>query len=304
MPYINSTDGVSLFFRDWGDGQPVLFCSSWALSSIQWQYQMITLAEAGKRCIAYDRRGHGRSDDPGRGYGYDTLADDLANLIEQLDLQDLTLVAHSMSGGEVVRYLTRHGNRRVARVLFLAPTLPFPLKTAANPAGIEPAAFDAVHAQWRSDFGKWTSENEGAYFGDGLPGCHVSELTRAWTRADLLSTSLLAVLECGQALSQTDFREELSAVEVPTLVIHGDHDASAPLELCGARVAELVPGSRLVIYESAPHGLYLTHRSRLDRDLLAFIECERKAGASPARIDLQRGDAAWLSRHQGSHARA
>ncbi len=126
VPNTNSNDGLGLFFRDWGDGQPVLFCSSWALGSIQWQYQMITLAEAGKHCMTYDRRGHGRSDHPGRGYDYDTLADDLAALIEHLDLRDLTLVAHSMSGGEVVRYLTRHGNGRVARVLFLAPTLPCP----------------------------------------------------------------------------------------------------------------------------------------------------------------------------------
>jgi non-heme chloroperoxidase len=245
---------------------------------------MITLAEAGKRCIAYDRRGHGRSDDPGCGYDYDydTLADDLASLIERLDLHDLTVVAHSMSGGEVVRYLTRHGDGRIARVLFLAPTLPFPLKTATNPMGIEPAAFDALHAQWRADFGRWTSENEGAYFGDGLSGCEVSDLTRAWTRTDLLSTSLLAVLGCGRALSQTDFREELPAVEVPTLVIHGDNDASAPLELCGARVAELVPRCRLLVYENAPHGLYLTHRSRLDRDLLAFLEGED--GSGPAKV--------------------
>jgi non-heme chloroperoxidase len=272
MPTIQTDDGHSLFVRDWGEGEPVVFCAAWALSSVAWQYQMMSVVEAGRRAVAYDRRGHGRSDDPGRGYDYDTLAQDLRRVIDELDLHDVTLVAHSMGSGDAVRYLARHGSERVARLVLLAPAMPYLLKTADNDFGVDGQFFAERRDEWRRDFGQWVLENEGAYFGDGLPGCLVSSLVRDWTKADMLSTSLHAVIEFQRSAVETDFRDELSALSVPTLVIQGDADASAPLPFTGKRTAELIPNCSLVIYENAPHGLYLTHREQINKDLLAFIE--------------------------------
>jgi non-heme chloroperoxidase len=272
MGFVQTDDGVSLFVRDWGEGEPVVFCAAWALSSIAWQYQMIAVIDIGRRAVAYDRRGHGRSDDPGRGNDYDTLADDLARVLERLDLRDVTLIAHSMGSGEAVRYLSRHGGGRVTRLVLLAPTTPFVLKTPDNPDGVDGTFFAERRDEWRRDFGRWIFENEAAYFGDGLPGCDVSSLLRDWTKADMLATTLQAVIEFQHSAVETDFRAELSGISVPTLIVQGDADASAPLPLTGARTAELISGCRLLVYENAPHGLYLTHRERLNADLLAFIE--------------------------------
>jgi pimeloyl-ACP methyl ester carboxylesterase len=272
MGSVQTNDGVSLFVRDWGDGEPVVFCAAWALSSIAWQYQMISVVDSGRRAVAYDRRGHGRSDDPGRGYDYDTLADDLASVLESLDLQDVTLVAHSMASGEAVRYLTRHGGGRVARLVLLAPTTPFVLRTPDNENGVDGELFAERRDEWRRDFGRWILENEAPYFGDGLPGCDVSSLLRDWTKADMLATTLQAAIEFQHSAVETDFRAELSQISVPALIVQGDADASAPLPLTGARTAELMLSCRLLVYENAPHGLYLTHRERLNKDLLAFIE--------------------------------
>jgi non-heme chloroperoxidase len=272
MGCVQTDDGVSLFYRDWGEGEPVVFCAAWALSSIAWQYQMISVADSGRRAVAYDRRGHGRSDDPGGGYDYDSLADDLASVLEHLDLRDVTLVAHSMGSGEAVRYLTRHGGGRVERLVLLAPTTPFVLNTPDNEEGVDGALFAANRDEWRRDFGRWILENEGPYFGDGLPGCEVSSLLRDWTLADMLDTTLQAAIAFQRSAVETDFRAELSRLSLPTLIVQGDADASAPLPLTGARTAELVPNCRLLVYENAPHGLYLTHRKKINADLLAFIE--------------------------------
>lgn len=277
MPFINTRDNVALFYRDWAGGRPVVFCAAWALSSIAWQYQMIAVAEAGCRAVAYDRRGHGRSDDAGEGYDYDTLADDLAELLESLNLQGVTLVTHSMGSGEAVRYLTRHGSQRVDRLVLVAPTTPFLLKTADNPEGVDGALFADRRDQWRTDFAQWLADNEAPYFGDDLPGCSVSPLLRDWTKADMLSTSLQGAIAFQRSGAETDFREELTKLTVPTLIVQGDADASAPLELTGSRTAALIPTCRLTIYENAPHALYLTHREQLNRDLLAFI-----TGPSPS----------------------
>jgi non-heme chloroperoxidase len=271
MPFVQTDDHVSLFFRDWGEGEPVVFCAAWALSSIAWQYQMISVLDSGRRAVAYDRRGHGRSDDPGDGYDYDTLAEDLASVFEHLDLSDVTLIAHSMGSGDAVRYLTRHGGGRVARLVLLAPTTPFVLKTSDNEGGVDGQLFAERRDEWRRDFGRWILDNEGPYFGDGLPGCEVSPLLRNWTKADMLASTLQAVIEFQRSAVETDFRAELSDLSLPTLIIHGDADASAPLPLTGARTADIIPNCRLLVYDNAPHGLYLTHRERVNRDLLAFI---------------------------------
>lgn len=272
MPFVRTDDHVSLFFRDWGEGEPVVFCAAWALSSIAWQYQMISVVDSGRRAVAYDRRGHGRSDDPGHGYDYDTLADDLARVLEHLDLRDVTLMAHSMGSGEAVRYLTRHRDGRVARLVLLAPTTPFLLKAPDNADGVDGELFAGRRDEWRRDFGRWILENEPPYFGDRLPGCEVSSLLRDWTKADMLSTTLQAAIEFQRAAVATDFRAELTRLSLPTLIVQGDADASAPLAITGARTGDLLPNCRLRVYENAPHGLYLTHRDRVNEDLLAFIE--------------------------------
>jgi non-heme chloroperoxidase len=272
MPYLKAGDGTTLFYRDWGAGQPMVFLSSWGLRSDMWQYQLAPLAENGIRCIAYDRRGHGRSDDPGRGYDADTLADDLAALIEALDLRDVTLVGHSMGGAEIVRYLTRHGQHRISRIALVAAWLPFQLKTADNPAGIDAPAAEELRNVWKTDFPRWLVENAPPFFGDGLPDCDTSPAQRDWLIRMLAGTSLQALVECNRAIVETDFRPEMRDITVPTLIIHGDQDVSTPLEFTGKRSADLITNSQLIVYENAPHGLFLTHQRRLTDDLLAFVK--------------------------------
>ncbi len=271
MPHFDTTDGVTLFYRDWGTGPPAVLVPSWSLSSLMWQYQMAYLDDHGVRCVAYDRRGHGRSDDPGCGFDYDTLADDLAALIEHLHLQEVTLVGHSMGGAEIVRYLTRHGAGRVARIALVAAALPFMLRTEDNPEGMEPSDAEAARDAWRRDLPLGLAEIAPPFFGDGVAGCSVSPELQEWLLDDAGRSSLKAVLDCSRAITATDFRQEMPAISVPTLVIHGDADVSLPLELSGAKSAQLIPGSRLEVYENAPHGLFLTHMARLSSDLLGFI---------------------------------
>jgi non-heme chloroperoxidase len=269
--FIRTREGADLFYRDWGTGKPVVFLSGWALSCDMWNYQMVPLSEQGLRCIAYDRRGHGRSSDPGRGYDYDTLADDLASVLETLDLRDVTLVGHSMASGELVRYLSRHGDGRVERLVFVAPAAtPFVLKTADNPDGIDASVLEYFRTQvLLRDFPQWMADNAPPFF---VP--ETSPEMRHWLMSLMLRCSMKALIECNRAMSSTDFRAELPRIRVPTLVIHGDKDASAPLELSGRRTAQLIPGSRLEVYEGAPHGLFLTHMERLNADLLAFARDE------------------------------
>jgi non-heme chloroperoxidase len=268
-PFIVTRDGASLFYKVWGDGKPVVFVHGWTLNSDMWQYQMIHMADQGLRCVAYDARGHGRSSDPGRGYDYDTLADDLAAVIEQLNLREVTLVSHSMGGGVVVRYLSRHGARRVARVALAAPSTPFILKTADNPDGVDKRVFEQLRAIWSKDFPKWLADNARPFF---TP--ETSPEMIQWGVRMSLQTSLKAVIDCNRAITETDFRAELPKITTPALVIHGDKDVFTPLELTGRKTAQLIPGSQLKVYEGAPHGLMFTHMDRFNRDLLAFIKGE------------------------------
>jgi pimeloyl-ACP methyl ester carboxylesterase len=265
---IVTRDGASLFYRDWGTGKPVVFMSGWSLPSDMWNYQMVPLSEKGLRCISYDRRGHGRSSDPGRGYDYNTLADDLAAALETLDLRGVTLVSHSMGGGEVVRYITRHGTARIARVVLIAPvTLPYSTKTSDNPDGIDASAFEYFRSHLLlRDYPNWLAENSRAFV--------VKETSTEmveWIKQMMLRTSMKAIVECQRTSSTTDFRAELPKINVPVLVIHGDKDASGAVERTGGKVAAMIPGAKLKIYEGAPHGLFVTHIDRLNADLLAFI---------------------------------
>lgn len=270
MPYMETKDAARLYYKDWGSGRPVVFISGWALSSEMWNYQMADLCAQGLRCIAYDRRGHGRSDDPGQGYHYDTLADDLAMLLEHLDLRGVMLVAHSMGGGELVRYLSRHGSERIARCVLIGTALPFPLGTEDNPGGFDSSLIEKNRAMWKKDFPRWLQENAAPYFGDGLPGCSVSPEMTEWTKSDMLRTSHKAVLDCNLTLVETDFRPELRNIPLPVLVLHGDSDRSFPVAMSGRIAAQLLPHSRFILYGNAPHGLYITHMERINNDLLAF----------------------------------
>jgi non-heme chloroperoxidase len=263
---IETDERTNLYYRDWGTGNPILFVHSWAVNSDIWQYQMVHLADHGFRCIAFDRRGHGRSTDPGRGYNCDRLADDLAAVIEHLDLRDLTLVGHSLGCKEIVRYLGRHGSARIARVVMVAPTTPFILKTADNPEGIDGSIFDKIRTRLETDLPGWLAENARPFF---VP--ETSQAMVDWGISLFYQTSLHALIDTNRANIETDLRSELPKINVPVLVIHGDKDMSAPLPLTGKKTAALIPGSRLVVYEGAPHGMMFTHTARLNADLLAFI---------------------------------
>jgi non-heme chloroperoxidase len=263
--YITTRDGTQLFVRDWGRGEPIVFLAGWCLISDSWGYQMPALIDKGFRCIAYDRRGHGKSADPGSGYDYDTLADDLADLLEQRNLERVTLVAHSMASGEVIRYMARHGGKRVAKIAMLGPTAPAILKTTDNPIGIPREAFDKLRQELREDFPDWLQRNSAPFVVHAT-----SQSMRNWLMNHMNQTSMQAVLDCNRIMIETDFRAELKAVRTPILVIHGDLDASAPLPLTGKRVAEIAPNARLKIYEKAPHGLFVTHARELNADLIAF----------------------------------
>jgi non-heme chloroperoxidase len=262
MSHFVAPDGTELFYRDYGAGRPVVFVHSMLMSSDMWQHQMLHLTAHGFRAIAYDRRGHGRSDDPGRGYDFDTLADDLAALLDRLELTSVTLVGHSIGGGEVIRYLSRHGDHRIARIVLAGATAPY--------LDVHPDLTTALLDQLRTGYAHWVADNAGLSFGDDLPGHDIPQLEKEATIRDWMRVSLHAAVECMQENLAADFRIQASQITVPALVIHGDHDAFAPLETCGQLSAALIPGSKLVVYENASHMLHLSHRDRLSGDLLAF----------------------------------
>lgn len=264
-PFIETNDGTKLFYREWGKGRPILFNAAWAFHSAAWQYQMAALANQGFRCIAFDRRGHGRSSDPGAGYDMDTLADDVACVIEHLDIAKITLIGHSMGGAEAVRYLTRHGSGRVAQLLLVAPTTPYIRRTNDNPDGIDPAFSETARAAFARDFPGVAAANMKTFV--------VPTTTQAlidWIVQMMTQTSLRAVLECHRAFSETDFRSELPRLSLPTLILQGDADMSAPLALTGKKTAQLIPNAQLRIYQDAPHGLIFTHSGQINGDMAAF----------------------------------
>jgi pimeloyl-ACP methyl ester carboxylesterase len=264
-PFIAAGDGTPLFYKDWGTGKPIVFLASWAMNSDLWQYQMTPMVSEGFRCVAYDRRGHGRSGPASQGYDYDTLADDFGTLMEQLDLHEATVIGHSMAPGEIIRYLTRHGSGRVSRIVLLAPTTPFILKTPDNPTGVAREVFDRTRMEWRKDYPKWLADNARPFV---MPD--TSQAMIDWAARLMMQPSLKCLLDCNQAIIETDFRKELPNIKPPTLIIQGDKDVSAPLDLTGRRTAAMIPGAQLKVYEGAPHGLMLTHIDRLNRDLIAF----------------------------------
>lgn len=264
---IETRDGTHLYWMQWGAGAPLLFLNSAGMSTQMWDYQMTALAEQGYRCIGFDRRGHGRSDQPPGGYDYDTFADDLDAVIRSLELRDLTVITHSMAGGEIIRYLGRHGSARVARMVLISTTTPFLLKTDDNPNGIPEAMFQSLRDSWRHDYIKWIADNTAPFF---VP--ETSPAMMRWGAGMLAQFPARLAIACNEAMTRTDFRPELRRIKVPTLLVHGDRDASAPLALTSKVTAELIPDCRLEVYEGAPHGLMYTHMDRLHRDILRFIQ--------------------------------
>jgi non-heme chloroperoxidase len=271
MPYIETADGTSLFITEWGSGAPVVFTHAWGLRSDEWDYQVPALAEAGLRCVLYDRRGHGRSDRPATGYDFDTLADDLAAVIEQLDLHDVTLVGHSLGTRELIRYLTRHGDARVARMVLVAPTTPALRRSADNPDGWDPALLDANYAAVAANVPQWCADFEavGPYFGSSSGS---SPGLVDWTTRMIVDTPLRVLLETLKLNTNVNMTEELRKVAVPTLIVHGDQDASAPLELTGRKTAALIDGAELTVYPGAGHGVYASDHQALNADIVAFIK--------------------------------
>jgi pimeloyl-ACP methyl ester carboxylesterase len=270
MPYFDSPDGTRLHYQDWGSGRPVVFMAGGWLSSSSWELQMLPLSRQGLRCLSYDRRGHGKSDWVGHGYDYDSLSEDFAAFLEHLDLREVTVVAHSMAGGELVRYLTRHGNDRISRIALVSVTLPFPAQTADNPDGIPKAVADAVNATRAADRPRWMEQNTQAFFATHL-GNEVSSARMAWMVQKCMDCSLLASDEIMRSIFTTDFRAELPEITLPTLIIHGDADASAPIDLCGRKVKDLIPGSTYKEYPATGHGIMISHADQLNADILDFL---------------------------------
>ena len=269
---LTTKDGTVLYYKDWDAGPVVVFSHGYPLSSDAWDYQMLFLAQHGYRVIAHDRRGFGRSSQPGHGYDYDTFADDLAALIEALDLKSVALVGHSMGGGEVARYIGRHGEERVSKVALVAAVTPFLLKTPTNPLGAPKEIFDSFRDAVKADRSQWNRDVSMPYYGYNRPDAVVSEGVREDYWRQGMATGIVAAYKSLGAFSETDFRSDLQKITVPTLIIHGSDDQIVPIGISGDLTVKLVKNGHLSIYEGAPHGLIVTHKDRLNADLLAFLK--------------------------------
>jgi non-heme chloroperoxidase len=273
MAHVTTDDGTEIFYKDWGNGPPVLFSHGWPLQSDSWENQMLFFAENGYRSIAHDRRGHGRSTQTWDGNEMDTYADDLATVIERLDLRDLTLVGFSTGGGEVARYIGRHGTARVAKVALVSAVPPLMVKRDDNPGGVPIEVFDGLRAgSLVARAQLYRDLADGPFFGNNRPGADVPQGVRDSFWSQGMQSGHRNAYECIKAFSETDFRPDLAKFDVPTLVIHGDDDQIVPYAVGGQASAALVPGSTLKTYEGAPHGMTDTHKDRLNADLLEFVK--------------------------------
>jgi len=273
MITITTRDGTQIYYKDWGTGQPVVFSHGWPLSADSWESQMMFLASKGYRCIAHDRRGHGRSSQPWDGNDMDTFADDLSELIEKLDLKDVFLIGFSMGGGEVARYVGRHGTDRLARAALIAAVPPLMLKTEANPGGLPMQVFDEIRAGCIADRAQFYKNlASGPFFGANRPGAKVSQgmIDSFWLQG--MRAGHKGTFDCIKAFSETDFTDDLEKFDVPTLVIHGDDDQVVPIGASALRSSKLIKNATLKIYKGAPHGLADTHKDQLNADLLAFLK--------------------------------
>jgi non-heme chloroperoxidase len=272
MHYVTTTDRTKLYVKDWGTGTPVILLHGWPLSSDSWDDLAMPLVGAGYRAIAYDRRGFGRSSQPWSGYDYDTLADDLAAVIDQTGAHDAVLVGFSMGGGEVARYMSRHGGKSVTKVVLISSILPYRLKTADNAAGTEQATFDETAQAIVADRAQFFAAFFKNFFGVGMISHPVSGEMLEWARSVSMQASLKATLECLKSFSSTDFRPDLPAIKVPTLMIHGTDDAIVPIDASTRLAAKGIAQCTLIEYPGAPHGLWAIDKKRLASDLLDFLD--------------------------------
>ncbi|WP_439595626.1 alpha/beta fold hydrolase [Falsiroseomonas sp.] len=271
MPLIKTRDGTQLYAKIWGSGRPVLLTHGWPLSADSWDDQAMALAEAGFQVIAYDRRGFGRSEQPWTGYDYDTLADDLADVMEATGAQDAAIIGFSMGGGEVARYMSRHGGKGVRQAGLIASVVPYMLKTADNPEGVAQTVFDEMTAQMKADRPSFFASFFKQFYGVGMLSSPVSSELVDWTVNTAMLAGLKPTLACAAAFATTDFRPDLPAITVPTLIIHGTADATVPIDASARPAARGIRQAQLIEYDGAPHALAATHKDRLTQDLLAFL---------------------------------
>jgi non-heme chloroperoxidase len=271
MVMISTRDGTPIYYKDWGEGPPVVFSHGWPLSSDAWEDQMLFLADRGFRCIAHDRRGHGRSGQPWGGNEMDTYADDLATLVETLDLKGAVHVGHSTGGGEVARYIGRHGTKRVSKAVLIGSVTPLMLKTAANPRGTPIETFDHIRASVLGDRSQFFMDLSAPFYGANRPGANVSEGLRRTFWLQGMQAGLKAVYDCVRAFSETDFTEDLRKFDVPTLILHGDDDQIVPIGASAVLASNLVPAAKLKVIPGAPHGMCSTLKDQVNAELLAFL---------------------------------
>ena len=276
MEFITTSDKatgekVRLAYSDYGFGDPVVMIHGWPLSREMWEYQLGDLVDAGFRVVKYDRRGFGKSSKPWNGYDYDTFAADLNEILEQLDLKNVTLVGFSMGGGEVVRYLANYGTQRVKKIALISTVLPFLQKTAGNPDGVDQKVFEEIMQQIRNDRVGFLDEFGKVFFGVNMVSHPVSKPLLEYYRMLGSFAAARSTLQCVVAFSQTDFREDVRAIKIPTLIIHGNDDKIVPIEASSNRTAAMIPGSHYLVYEGAPHGLFYEYRQKLNADLVNFI---------------------------------
>jgi non-heme chloroperoxidase len=271
VPYLELSDGTELYFNDLGSGMPVVLIHGWPLSSDMWEHQVSFLVQNGYRVITYDRRGFGKSSQPFTGYDYTTLANDLAELVAELDLTRAALVGFSMGGGEVVRYLSTHGDARVSRAVLISAVPPFMLKTDGNPHGTPEETFDGFKKNLQKDRFAFLQEFGPPFYGRSALHHTVSEAVLDWTFAMAIQASPKATLDCVTSFSSTDFREEMKTIQTPFLVIHGTGDKTVPIEAAGRASANILPHATLIEYDGEPHGLHMTVPDRLNADLLHFL---------------------------------